>query len=59
MYKYLLVEMACVGSARMASGERGWGSPGELGGGAHWGSSGGLKEQFPVQCRGVSILQEK
>lgn len=52
MYKCLLVEMACVGSARMASGVGGRG-------GAHWGSSGGLKEQFPVQCRGVSILQEK
>lgn len=25
----------------------------------HWGSKGGLKEQFPVQWRGVSILQEK
>lgn len=53
MYNDLLVGMAWVGSARMASGVGG------ARGGLHWGSSGGLKEQFPVQCRGVSILQEK
>lgn len=63
MYTWLLVEMALCGlcpglrraAGRMASGG---GAMGRVRGG-HWGSRGGLKEQFPVQCRGVSILQEK